>query len=85
MYSPRKEAPVRTASPSPLRRGDQEPRGSGLCLTQIEHFLAILDRQKARAAHSHMLQTDVYVTVPPQVRHVDGDTDRSLTAGLADL
>lgn len=29
MYSPRKEALVRRGSPSPLRRGDQEPRGSG--------------------------------------------------------
>lgn len=53
MYSPRKEAPVRTASPSPLRRGDQEPQGSGLSFAQVEHFLAIPDRQKHGRSQPH--------------------------------
>lgn len=53
MYSPRKEAPVRTASPSPLRRGDQEPQGSGLSFAQVEHFLDIPGRQKHGRSQPH--------------------------------
>lgn len=83
MYSPRKEAPVRTASPSPLRRGDQEPQGSGLSFAQVERFLAIPDRQKHGRSQPHD-QIDVQVTVPPRVCHVYGDAHRSLNARLTD-
>lgn len=84
MDSPRKEAPVRTAPPSPLRRGALEPEGSGFSLLRSGTF-SLFRTDKSTTAHSHMPQIDAQVTASPRVCHVSGDPHRSLTAGLSDL
>lgn len=77
------ERKLRSAQPLHLwRREDQEPPGSGYLSLRSSTFSLF---RKSPAAHSHMPQIDVQVTVPPQVCQVYGNAHRSLTAGLSAL